>query len=160
MQKQCLQIHQQQFLGSDRCAKLFKMVYDSILPRASVLRPQPESHPIINIASTHVRVPAETTEAQFPLALSADDMSDEPSSIQKFLNPDKEETPDDFEMPIWDHLEELRERVLVALLACAASVLTCFCFSKDLVVFLEAPVADAGVWHGPALASAAQERMQ
>jgi sec-independent protein translocase protein TatC len=92
-----------------------------------------------------VSVSAETTDAQFPLALSADDMSDEPSSIQKFLNPDKEETPDDFEMPIWDHLEELRERVLVALLASTASIFTCFCFSKDLVVFLEAPVADAGV---------------
>jgi sec-independent protein translocase protein TatC len=48
-------------------------------------------------------------------------------------------------MPIWDHLEELRERVLVAGLACASAILTCFCFSKELVVFLEAPVADAGV---------------
>lgn len=48
-------------------------------------------------------------------------------------------------MPIWDHLEELRERVLVAALACGAAILTCFCFSKELVVFLEAPVADAGV---------------
>ena len=33
-------------------------------------------------------------------------------------------------MPIWDHLEELRERVLVAGLVAAASVLACFCFSK------------------------------
>ena len=49
------------------------------------------------------------------------------------------------QMPIWDHLEELRERVLVAGLACAASIFTCFCFSKELIVFLEAPVADAGV---------------
>ena len=43
-------------------------------------------------------------------------------------------------MPIWDHLEELRERVLVGGLAAAVAILTCFCFSKDLVVFLEAPV--------------------
>jgi len=65
--------------------------------------------------------------------------------VQKFLYPEKEELPDNFEMPIWDHLEELRERVLVAGLASAVSILACFCFSKELIVFLEAPVADAGV---------------
>ena len=65
--------------------------------------------------------------------------------MQKFLFPDKEELPNDFEMPIWDHLEELRERVLVALLACGVAILGCFCFSKELVLFLEAPVAGAGV---------------
>ena len=43
-------------------------------------------------------------------------------------------------MPVWDHLDELRERVLVSGLACAVAILTCFAFSKDLVVFLEAPV--------------------
>lgn len=48
-------------------------------------------------------------------------------------------------MPIWDHLEELRERVLVAALAAAVAIGGCFCFSKELVLFLEAPVADAGV---------------
>lgn len=48
-------------------------------------------------------------------------------------------------MPIWDHLDELRERVLLAALAAAVAVAGCFCFSKDLVVFLEAPVADQGV---------------
>lgn len=49
------------------------------------------------------------------------------------------------QMPIWDHLEELRERVLVGALAAGIAVLTCFAFSKDLVVFLEAPVASQGV---------------
>lgn len=48
-------------------------------------------------------------------------------------------------MPIWDHLEELRERVLVGLLAAGAAIGGCFAFSKELVLFLEAPVADAGV---------------
>jgi Sec-independent protein secretion pathway component TatC len=61
--------------------------------------------------------------------------------VEQWLNPPKNELPDDFEMPIWDHLDELRERVLVGALAAAAAVLTCFIFSKDLVVFLEAPVA-------------------
>ena len=49
------------------------------------------------------------------------------------------------QMPIWDHLEELRERVLVGALAAGLAVLTCFAYSKDLVVFLEAPVASQGV---------------
>lgn len=68
-------------------------------------------------------------------------------ALQKFLYPDAEELPpqESLSMPIWDHLDELRERVLVAGLACTLAVLTCFCFSKDLVVFLEAPVADSGV---------------
>lgn len=64
----------------------------------------------------------------------------QPSAIQKFIRPSEEELPDDLSMPIWDHLEELRERVLISGLAAALAILTCFCFSKDLVVFLEAPV--------------------
>ena len=70
---------------------------------------------------------------------------EEKTSIQKILYPDPEDLPDDFSMPIWDHLDELRERVIVAALAAATAVLTCFAFSKDLVVFLEAPVAEQGV---------------
>ncbi|KAF8059393.1 hypothetical protein HT031_005198 [Scenedesmus sp. PABB004] len=66
-------------------------------------------------------------------------------AIENFLRPPAEELPDDIEMPIWDHLEELRERVLVAALAAAVAIGGCFCFSKELVLFLEAPVADAGV---------------
>jgi sec-independent protein translocase protein TatC len=53
-----------------------------------------------------------------------------PACAQKFLFPEKEELPENIEMPIWDHLEELRERVLVSGLACAAAILTCFVFSK------------------------------
>jgi hypothetical protein len=34
------------------------------------------------------------------------------------------------QMPIWDHLEELRERVLIAGLAALVAVLGCFCYSK------------------------------
>lgn len=67
------------------------------------------------------------------------------NAIENWLYPPEEELPEDFEMPIWDHLEELRERVLVAALASAVAILTCFVFSKDLVVFLEAPVAAQGV---------------
>jgi sec-independent protein translocase protein TatC len=86
-------------------------------------------------------------------AYSPEDSDDESNSLQmqsssklqEFMYPDPEELPSDFEMPIWDHLEELRERVMAGALAGALAVLTCFCFSKDLVVFLEAPVAEQGV---------------
>jgi sec-independent protein translocase protein TatC len=95
---------------------------------------------------------ADATDAAAPLALAAQGSSDadledadEPTAVQRFLFPDKEELPGDFEMPIWDHLEELRERVLVASLATATGIGACFLASKELVLFLEAPVADAGV---------------
>ena len=88
--------------------------------------------------------------ASAPLALAAssldeDDEEEEPTAVQRFLFPDKQDLPNDFEMPIWDHLEELRERVLVAALATGAAIGLCFAASKELVLFLEAPVADAGV---------------
>ncbi len=35
---------------------------------------------------------------------------EEKTIIQSFLYPDKDELPDDVEMSIWDHLEELRSR--------------------------------------------------
>lgn len=79
------------------------------------------------------------------LPMKLGDELEQRNAVQDFLFPAKEELPDDFEMPIWDHLEELRERVMVGALAAAASILVCFCFSKDLVLFLEAPVAETGV---------------
>jgi len=89
-----------------------------------------------------------SSPAAYPAVLGGQEMEEDEeedrTAVQKFLYPEKEELPDDFEMPIWDHLEELRERVLVGALAAAAAIGTCFCYSKELVVFLEAPVADAG----------------
>jgi hypothetical protein len=61
------------------------------------------------------------------------------------LYPDAADLPDDFAMPIWDHLDELRERVLVAAGAATLAVGLCFAGARDLVVFLEAPVASQGV---------------
>eukprot|EP00897_Mesotaenium_endlicherianum_P001910 jgi/Mesen1/1747/ME001390S00740 len=67
------------------------------------------------------------------------------SPIQQWLYPSKEELPDDVEMSIWDHLEELRGRVLVAVGAVGVAISVCFAFAKDLVIFLEAPVQAQGV---------------
>ena len=70
---------------------------------------------------------------------------EELSPIQKWLNPGPDELPDDMPMSIWDHLEELRSRVLVSVGFVGAAILLCFAFSKELVTFLEAPVYAQGV---------------
>ncbi|XP_051144475.1 sec-independent protein translocase protein TATC, chloroplastic [Andrographis paniculata] len=73
------------------------------------------------------------------------DESDEGNSIYNFLYPDKELLPDDKEMSIYDHLEELRERIFLSVLAVGAAMVGCFAFSKELIMFLEAPVRSQGV---------------
>ncbi|XP_030514970.1 sec-independent protein translocase protein TATC, chloroplastic isoform X2 [Rhodamnia argentea] len=67
------------------------------------------------------------------------------SPLYDLLYPDKDLLPDDKEMSIFDHLEELRQRVFVSVMAVGAAILGCFAFSKELVVILEAPVKTQGV---------------
>nr|XP_034596453.1 sec-independent protein translocase protein TATC, chloroplastic isoform X1 [Setaria viridis] len=67
------------------------------------------------------------------------------SALYNFLYPSKELLPDDKEMSIFDHLEELRERIFISVLAVGAAILGCFAFSKDLILLLEAPVTVQGV---------------
>ncbi|XP_008800920.2 sec-independent protein translocase protein TATC, chloroplastic-like [Phoenix dactylifera] len=67
------------------------------------------------------------------------------STVYNFLYPSKEHLPDDKEMSIFDHLEELRQRIFVSVLAVGAAILGCFAFSKDLILLLEAPVSAQGV---------------
>ncbi|KAL3751304.1 hypothetical protein ACJRO7_012168 [Eucalyptus globulus] len=67
------------------------------------------------------------------------------SPLYDLLYPDKELLPDDKEMSIFDHLEELRQRLFVSVMAVGAAILGCFAFSKELVVILEAPVKTQGV---------------
>lgn len=92
---------------------------------------------------SHPEVPEAPPPSSSTALATVDDQDATP--LQTWLYPEPSELPEDFEMPIWDHLDELRERVLVAALAAVIGVLGCFVFSKDLVVFLEAPVARQGV---------------
>jgi len=91
--------------------------------------------------------PATAAATAIPTTLTRPSDGDEEdrSAVQKFLYPDAADLPDDFAMPIWDHLDELRERVLVAAGAATLAVGLCFAGARDLVVFLEAPVAAQGV---------------
>ena len=70
---------------------------------------------------------------------------DEKSSLYNFLYPSKDLLPEDKEMTIFDHLEELRERIFISVLAVGATILGCFAFSKELIILLEAPVSSQGV---------------
>lgn len=75
----------------------------------------------------------------------ASDGLNDGSALYNFLYPDKELLPEDKEMTIFDHLEELRERIFVSVLAVGAAILGCFAYSKDLIMILEAPVRTQGV---------------
>ncbi|CAN4121737.1 unnamed protein product [Withania somnifera] len=48
-------------------------------------------------------------------------------------------------MTLFDHLEELRQRLFVSVLAVGAAIVGCFAFSKELILILEAPVLAQGV---------------
>ncbi|XP_062109993.1 sec-independent protein translocase protein TATC, chloroplastic [Humulus lupulus] len=67
------------------------------------------------------------------------------SPIYDFLYPEKELLPDDKEMSLFDHLEELRERLFISVLAVGGAIVGCFAYSKDLIMILEAPVKTQGV---------------
>jgi len=67
------------------------------------------------------------------------------SAVREFFFPDRAKLPADVAMPIWDHLDELRARLFIAGIAAVLAIIVCFYFSKDLVMFLEAPVAEQGI---------------
>ncbi|XP_042002501.1 sec-independent protein translocase protein TATC, chloroplastic-like [Salvia splendens] len=72
-------------------------------------------------------------------------LDDGGNSIYDILYPSKELLPDDVEMSVYDHLEELRQRIIVSVLAVGAAIVGCFAFSKDLILILEAPISAQGV---------------
>ena len=52
---------------------------------------------------------------------------------------DEDNIIDDLEMSLFDHLEELRQRIFYSLIAIAVSVGSCFAFVKPIVQLLEVP---------------------
>ena len=68
-----------------------------------------------------------------------------PSSNLETSSKDREqedyldELPDEVEMSLFDHLEELRQRIFYALIAVAIAAVGCFIFVRPLVRFLEVP---------------------
>lgn len=62
----------------------------------------------------------------------ADDPADDPAD-------DLDELPDDAEMSLFDHLEELRLRIFYALIAVVIGVIGCFVFVNPIVQLLQVP---------------------
>lgn len=54
-----------------------------------------------------------------------------------------DEVPDDVEMSLFDHLDELRQRIFYALIAIALSVVGCFTSVRQIVELLEVPAQGA-----------------
>ncbi|KFF41470.1 MAG: Sec-independent protein translocase TatC [Candidatus Atelocyanobacterium thalassa isolate SIO64986] len=65
-----------------------------------------------------------------PLSETCDQLGEE-----EYLN----EIPDEAEMPLLDHIEELRTRILYALAAVCLNIILCFVVVKPLVRWLEVP---------------------
>lgn len=64
------------------------------------------------------------------------------SDIERYSDPEYDplnELPDEVEMSIFDHLEELRQRIFYALIAVAVGVIGCFFAVKPIVQLLEVP---------------------
>jgi sec-independent protein translocase protein TatC len=60
------------------------------------------------------------------------------------------ETPnnDDFRMPFWRHLEELRKRIVISLIAIAVGFVICFNYSEEILGLLMMPLnAKLGLHH-------------
>lgn len=58
---------------------------------------------------------------------------------EKERDPYLDEIPNDVEMSLFDHLEELRQRIFYSLLAVALGIVGCFIFVKPIVQALEIP---------------------
>jgi sec-independent protein translocase protein TatC len=64
----------------------------------------------------------------------------EPESANRNLEDEYlDELPAETEMSLFDHLEELRQRIFYALIAVAVGVIGCFLFVKPIVQLLEVP---------------------
>ncbi len=50
-----------------------------------------------------------------------------------------DELPNEVEMPFFDHLEELRQRIFYSLIAVVVGIVSCFLVVKPLVRLLEIP---------------------
>lgn len=48
-------------------------------------------------------------------------------------------------MSVFDHLDEARERAILSFVAIGLAIAVCFSWSKELIIVLEAPVAEQGV---------------
>lgn len=77
--------------------------------------------------------------ANFAGTPAPDSPSIDPPAQDDFLN----EVPDDIEMSLFDHLEELRFRIFYGLIAVVLGIIVCFVFVNPIVQLLEVPAQGA-----------------
>jgi len=61
------------------------------------------------------------------------------NGVVEDVEADKDDIPDDAEMYLFDHLEELRQRIFYALIAIVVGIIGCFTVVKPIVQILEVP---------------------
>ncbi|MEM6502633.1 MAG: twin-arginine translocase subunit TatC [Cyanobacteria bacterium P01_C01_bin.89] len=64
------------------------------------------------------------------------------SILPSFLNPPSEELPDEVEMSLFDHLEELRTRIFYSVIGSLVGIIGCFFAVRPIVRLLEKPAGD------------------
>lgn len=91
-------------------------------------------------------VPSDLETASNSSSMADASQQDSPSiASDNSDNPDDflDEIPDDLEMSLFDHLEELRLRIFYALIAVVLGVIVCFIFVNPIVQLLEVPAQGA-----------------
>lgn len=88
--------------------------------------------------------PSELETAPAPGLAANNNMSIDPLTDTQPINGNTEEEnldelPDDVEMSLFDHLEELRRRIFYSLISVVLGIIACFVFVKPIVQLLEAP---------------------
>ncbi|MBD1825011.1 twin-arginine translocase subunit TatC [Cyanobacteria bacterium FACHB-DQ100] len=81
--------------------------------------------------------PSELETSSTPVV--ADDSPSELAPAQPATLEDDDNIIDDVEMSLFDHLEELRQRIFYSLIAIVVCIIGCFIYVRPLVQFLEVP---------------------
>jgi len=98
-----------------------------------------ELETVADLATDATTVTHSEPEVAEPDRSLADDSTD---NLTQDLMPDlvdDDDLPDDVEMSLFDHLEELRLRIFYALIAVVIGIIACFVFVNPIVKMLEIP---------------------
>ncbi len=79
--------------------------------------------------------PQKSNFNQTPIVSSQNNIQEDSEEKQEFFD----EIPDEVEMSLFDHLEELRQRIFYALIAVFIAIIGCFIFVNPIVQLLQRP---------------------
>lgn len=95
--------------------------------------------------SLQSRQPEESEDLRKPIQQDVPELYRPPTAGDANKSEDSylDELPDDLEMPLLDHLQELRMRLFYSLIAIVLGIIGCFVFVKPIVQLLEIPAKGA-----------------